>query len=60
MDSKCVEDADGNGQQKRRTNDNNYKNNDSQNKNNNRNSNYNGNYWGNNNNLDCGNKQVNK
>lgn len=60
MDSKCVEDADGNGQQKRRTNDNN---NDSKNKNNNHNSNYNGNYWGNNNsnnNLDCGNKQVNK
>lgn len=56
MDSKCVEDADGNGQQKRRTNDNN---NDSKNKNNNHNSNYNGNYWGNNN-LDCGNKQVNK
>lgn len=59
MDSKCVEDADGNGQQKRRTNDNN----NSRNENNNHNSNYNGNYWGNNNsnnNLDCGNKQVNK
>lgn len=59
MDSKCVEDADGNGQQKRRTNDNNY----TKHKNNNHNSNYNGNYWGNNNsnnNLDCGNKQVNK
>lgn len=59
MDIKCVEDADGNGQQKRRTNDNN----NSRNENNNHNSNYNGNYWGNNNsnnNLDCGNKQVNK